>query len=318
MGNVFFFLVVIFSCFLFFFFQISKSQNPRYSKITRNIDRTSDSRHLVADGIKITNLRSRDFANALWHHRNIDKTSESRHLVVEGIKITNLRSRDFANALWHHRNIDKTSESRHLVVEGIKITNLRSPDFANALWHHRNIDKTSESRHLVVEGIKITNLRSPDFANALWHHRNIDKTSESRHLVVEGIKIQDSTSKIQDTQKSKKCNSSRARSLWSVVTFLYPLPPSPLLARVSRTLKHLSSKSSLGLQCKLPMISDLKTSRSGMDVRNRSKGSEIRLVARSKMFRLWFQAPVSGGPKHSHSRPLVVEGIIFHVSFQCK
>ena len=48
-----------------------------------------------------------------------------------------------------------------------------------------------------------------------------------------------------------------------------------------------------------------------MDVRNRSKGSEIRLVARSKMFRLWFQAPVSGGPKHSHSRPLVVEGIIF-------
>ena len=100
----------------------SKIQNQT-SKSTRNIDKTSDSRHSVVEGIKILNPRSHDFANALWHHRGIDKTSDSRRLVVEGIKIPNPRSHDFANALWHHRNIDKTSDSRHLVVEGIKIPN---------------------------------------------------------------------------------------------------------------------------------------------------------------------------------------------------
>ena len=135
-----------------------KIQNQT-SKITRSIDKPSDSRHLV-EGIKIPNPRSHDFANALWHHRNIDKTSDSRHLVVEGIKIPNPRSHDFANALWHHRNIDKTSDSRHLVVQGIKTPNPRSHDFAKAPWHHRNIDKTSNSRPSVVEGVKIPNPRS--------------------------------------------------------------------------------------------------------------------------------------------------------------
>ena len=102
----------------------SKIQNQT-SKFTRNIDKTSDSnaRHLVIEGIKIPNPRSHDFGNALWHHRNIDKTSESRHLVYHKPKSKISR---FANALWHHRNIDKTSGSRPLVVEGIKIPNPRS------------------------------------------------------------------------------------------------------------------------------------------------------------------------------------------------
>ena len=160
---MFFFRVVFFSLFVSCHVDKVSISNPKIqnqtSKITRSIDKPSDSRHLV-EGIKIPNPRSHDFANALWHHRNIDKTSDSRHLVVEGIKIPNPRSHDFANALWHHRNIDKTSDSRHLVVQGIKTPNPRSHDFAKAPWHHRNIDKTSNSRPSVVEGVKIPNPRS--------------------------------------------------------------------------------------------------------------------------------------------------------------
>ena len=157
----FFLLFCLMSCRQSLHIQTPKSKiQNQTSKSIRNIDKTSDSTHLVVEGIKILNPRSHDFANAPWHHRDIDKTSDSRHLVVEGIKIPNPRSHDFANAPWHHRDIDKTSDSRHLVVEGIKIPNPRSHDFANAPWHHRDIDKTSDSRHLVVEGIKIPNPRS--------------------------------------------------------------------------------------------------------------------------------------------------------------
>ena len=141
-----------------------------------------------------------DFQNHKEHDQTTD--SNARHLVIEGIKIPNPRSHDFGNALWHHRNIDKTSESRHLVVEGIKIPNPRSHDFANALWHHRNVDKTSGSRPLVVEGIKIPNPIST----------KIIKNPRS--------KIQDSTSKNPRLTNIQKCNSSRAGSFWSVVTFL--------------------------------------------------------------------------------------------------